>query len=199
MPPTRLHRLLGRTFIALTLVIALIGPVALATPEASAQGTATVTISDFTFSPATLTIEAGTTVTWVNEDAVPHTATGSGGEFDTGTIAGGGSASVTFDTPGTYAYICSFHPDMVGAIVVTSGDDGADDDDGTDDDGSDDGTDGTDDGGTDDGGGEEITDLPNTGAGVTSGLGESTTTATLVSLIALLLAAGGLSLRRRPL
>jgi hypothetical protein len=78
-----------------------------------------VDIVDFAFDPGTITIEAGTTVTWVNQDAAPHTATGDGGEFDTGELANGESASVTFDTPGTFTYHCEIHPDMTATIVVT--------------------------------------------------------------------------------
>lgn len=70
------------------------------------------------FAPGTLTIEAGQTVTFVNTDDDEHTATGP--EFDTGTIAPGGSATVTFDTAGSFAYVCSFHSEMRGTIVVTA-------------------------------------------------------------------------------
>ena len=69
------------------------------------------------FAPGTLTIEAGQTVTFVNTDDDEHTATGPG--FDTGTIAAGGSATVTFDTVGSFDYVCSFHSEMRGTIVVT--------------------------------------------------------------------------------
>lgn len=88
-----------------------------ATPEAT--GTAEVTIVDFAFDPAELTVAAGTTVTWANADSVPHTATAEDGSFDTSTIDGGASASHTFATPGTYPYICAFHPNMTGTITVT--------------------------------------------------------------------------------
>jgi hypothetical protein len=55
-------------------------------------------------------------VTWTNSDGATHTATGSG--FDTGNISGGSSASVTFDTAGTFAYHCSIHSSMTGTVVV---------------------------------------------------------------------------------
>jgi plastocyanin len=70
------------------------------------------------FAPGTLTIEAGQTVTFVNTDDDEHTATGPG--FDTGTIAPGGSATVTFDTVGSFDYVCSFHSEMRGTIVVAA-------------------------------------------------------------------------------
>jgi plastocyanin len=88
-------------------------------PKTSAQGTQAVTISGFAFSPAALTIEAGTTVTWTNQDSATHTATADDGSFDTGNIAQGQSVSITFDTPGTFAYHCAIHPYMVASITVT--------------------------------------------------------------------------------
>ncbi len=88
-------------------------------PTTSAQDTAAVTISGFAFSPASLTITAGTTVTWTNQDSATHTATADDGSWDTGDIAQGASASVTFDTPGTYTYHCTIHPNMVATITVT--------------------------------------------------------------------------------
>jgi plastocyanin len=101
-------------------------PPAAGSPEAAAEseaGTASteseVTIESFTFSPETLEIAAGTTVTWTNNDEAMHTATADDGSFDTGAINQGESASVTFDEPGTYTYTCTFHPGMKGTIVVT--------------------------------------------------------------------------------
>jgi hypothetical protein len=81
-------------------------------------GTSEIGITDFAFDPTTVEIEMGTTVTWTNNDDVPHTATGLAGEFDTGTIGPGESASFTFDTPGTYTYYCEIHPSMQGTIIV---------------------------------------------------------------------------------
>lgn len=75
------------------------------------------------FAPGTLTIEAGQTVTFVNTDEDDHTATGPG--FDTGTIPPGGSATVTFDTVGSFDYVCSFHSEMRGTIVVAEAGSGA--------------------------------------------------------------------------
>ncbi len=78
-----------------------------------------VSIKDFSFAPGSLEIPAGTTVTFTNDDAVPHTATADDGSFDTGNLDGGASADITFDTPGTYTYACKYHPGMTGTIVVT--------------------------------------------------------------------------------
>ena len=76
-----------------------------------------VSIQGFAFNPSTLTIKAGTTVTWTNEDSASHTIT-SAGFFDSGTIASGQTFSKKFDQPGTYDYICSIHTSMKGKIIV---------------------------------------------------------------------------------
>lgn len=77
----------------------------------------TVTISDFTFRPATVTVAAGGSVTWRNRDASPHTATGSNG-FDTGSLGKNQSKTVIFRKKGRHAYVCSFHPFMKGTVIV---------------------------------------------------------------------------------
>ena len=77
-----------------------------------------VQIKGFAFAPRTITVKVGDTVTWTNEDSARHTATADDGSFDTGLLAKGQSGSVTFDTPGTYMYFCTPHPNMKGTIVV---------------------------------------------------------------------------------
>ncbi len=77
-----------------------------------------VAISGYAFSPASLTVPKGTTVTWQNDDGVAHTATSNSGAWDTGAIASGGSAMITFTSSGTFAYHCTYHSMMTGTIVV---------------------------------------------------------------------------------
>lgn len=77
-----------------------------------------VTIQNFTFSPATLTVKVGDKVTWTNQDSAGHSATADDGSFDTGVIAQGQSGSNTFTKAGTYTYHCSVHPMMKGTIIV---------------------------------------------------------------------------------
>jgi plastocyanin len=93
-----------------------------ATPEAAATtpaaASAAVEMRDLAFAPATLEVAVGTTVTWTNNDTVPHTATAEDGSFDTGQLDTGQSGEVTFDTPGTFAYVCLFHPNMAGTVTV---------------------------------------------------------------------------------
>ncbi len=90
--------------------------------QAAARGAVTamsVDIADFAFSTGPLEIAAGTTVTWTNQDDVPHTATADDESFDSGRLENGASFSQTFDSPGTYPYHCDFHPNMTGTIVIT--------------------------------------------------------------------------------
>ena len=89
-----------------------------ATPNATSTADA-VTIKGFAFNPPAVTVKVGQTVTFTNQDSQPHTATADGGSFDAGSIAPGASASHRFDTPGQFAYHCSFHPFMTGTITVT--------------------------------------------------------------------------------
>ena len=80
-------------------------------PSATAQGmtTTTVSIQDFFFS-ANVTVEPGTTVTWVNEGTVPHTVTSDDGQFDSGVLMPGDSYTVMFKGQGTITYHCAIHP-----------------------------------------------------------------------------------------
>jgi plastocyanin len=89
---------------------------ALALAGVASAADSEVAIASFAFSPATITVTAGDTVTWVNGDEVAHTATGSG--WDSGVIAGGASGSVTFASAATFAYACAIHPAMLGTVVV---------------------------------------------------------------------------------
>jgi plastocyanin len=78
-----------------------------------------VTIKDFAFNPASLTVKAGATVTWTNEDTTAHRVVGvSTGGFNAGTVATGETVTATFDTAGSFPYICEIHPQMMGTIVV---------------------------------------------------------------------------------
>lgn len=71
---------------------------------------ASVTIVDFDYSPAEVTVNAGESVTWTNSGDEPHTATADSGAFDTPVLNSGESASVTLSHPGTFSYFCKLHP-----------------------------------------------------------------------------------------
>ena len=103
---------------ALALLLAALILFVLGSLEMARGATHAVAIADFAFSPATLTITAGDTVTLTNEDQVAHTATSTTGAFDSGLLDQGESFSMTFTTPGTYDYLCTPHPTMTGQIVV---------------------------------------------------------------------------------
>src|ERR687894_2542228 len=82
------------------------------------NSTTTVDISNHAFNPAQLNVAPGTTVTFVNNDTEPHTATADNGLFDTGVLEPGYSFDVFFDGAGTVTYHCELHPDIQGSIVV---------------------------------------------------------------------------------
>src|SRR5439155_21686445 len=77
-----------------------------------------VVAKGFMFAPASLTVRAGSTVTWTSSDDEPHSVVGEAGLFRSGALDTGESFSFRFDRPGTYRYTCSIHPRMVGTIVV---------------------------------------------------------------------------------
>ena len=89
-------------------------------PAAPVAGNA-VSIMNFAFSPAALTVKAGTTVTWTNKDSDAHTVTsqGSGGPLASAALSTGQSYSYTFTKPGTYSYLCTIHPFMTATVTVT--------------------------------------------------------------------------------
>ncbi len=90
-------------------------PAPSAPPAAGANG---VNIKGFAFSPGALTVKAGTTVTWTNEDSASHTIVSDSGAFSSDSIATGKTFSYTFDTAGTYEYHCGIHPSMKAKIAV---------------------------------------------------------------------------------
>jgi plastocyanin len=94
-------------------------PSAASGQSGSGQGAEAVTIKDYTFKPATITVPVGTTVDFTNHDSTAHTATSKeSGVFDTEAIQPGKSGSITLEKAGTFTYYCVFHPFMKGTIVV---------------------------------------------------------------------------------
>ena len=115
----RITLLLGSVGVALLVTAAL--------PELTAGGEAVVTavaspatidIDNFAFAAATLTVTAGTTVTWKNEDDSPHRVTEKNNGFTSAALDTDDTFSHTFAAPGEYQYFCSLHPYMVGKVVV---------------------------------------------------------------------------------
>jgi plastocyanin len=95
----------------LALVLAAAGTV-------TSAATPTVHIKNFAFDPATLTVAAGTTVRFVNDDSEAHTVTARDGSFNSDGLDTNDSWSFRFTKPGTYAYFCQLHPYMKGTVVV---------------------------------------------------------------------------------
>jgi amicyanin len=104
-------RLLARLALAAAIVV----PLAI-TPARAADSK--VRIANFTFNPPQITVKAGTTVTWTNEDDIPHTVTSTTRAFKSQALDTDQRYSFTFTTPGSYRYFCSLHPHMTGTIIV---------------------------------------------------------------------------------
>ena len=102
--------LIARLALAATIAATMAGAPARAADTA-------VKISNFTFNPPQLTVKAGTTVTWTNDDDIPHTIV-SPPSIRSKALDSDDKFSFTFTTPGTYKYFCGLHPHMTGTIVV---------------------------------------------------------------------------------
>jgi plastocyanin len=92
------------------------------TTQTPASGTggagAQVTLSNFAFAPAMITVKVGDSVTWTNKDSTTHTVTADDKSFASGDLANGATFSFTFAKAGTFPYHCSIHPSMTGTVVV---------------------------------------------------------------------------------
>ena len=107
------------TAVSLRALAALIALMALVVINGNANAAdAQVKIANFTFAPKRLTVKAGTTVTWGNEDDIPHTIASAAGLFKSKALDTDDSFSFTFTQPGSDEYFCSLHPRMTGTIVV---------------------------------------------------------------------------------
>ena len=107
------------TFLALVLAaisVAASRPQATAPQEKPAANV--VTIENFSFAPAELTVSPGTEVTWINKDDEAHTVVTSGNTFKSKALDTGDKFSFIFRDPGTYEYFCSIHPQMKGKVIV---------------------------------------------------------------------------------
>lgn len=93
------------------------GPTTSAASPAN-SGAQAITIDNFSFSPAVLTVAPGTTVTWTNHDDIPHTVVETSHKFRSQALDTNDAFSYTFTEAGTYEYFCGLHPKMVGKVVV---------------------------------------------------------------------------------
>ena len=104
--------------LAVAAALAIVAPAA-AAPATASVAAAKVTIGNFTFGPAALVVKAGTTVTFVNGDDIPHTVVAADKKtFRSKVLDTGESFTFTFTRPGAYDYFCSIHPHMTGRVVV---------------------------------------------------------------------------------
>jgi plastocyanin len=108
------RRVLGAALLGAALAAAGLAPVV-------AAGDTTVKIDYFAFAPEQLTVKAGTTVTWVNDDDTPHTVVATGKAFRSKALDTDDKFSFTFTTPGSYEYFCSLHPYMKAMVTVVGG------------------------------------------------------------------------------
>jgi plastocyanin len=96
-----------------------LAPIVLPAHAQSAAAANSISIDNFTFNPPTLTVKAGTTVTWTNKDDIPHGIASANNAFTRSkAMDTDDSVSFTFTTPGSYEYFCYIHPHMTGTIVV---------------------------------------------------------------------------------
>jgi plastocyanin len=99
------------------LQLVLLAPIS-AMAESAAPAVTEVKIDNFTFAPQRMVIKAGTTVTWINEDDIPHTVAATDKSFRSKVLDTDDKYSFTFTTAGVFEYFCSLHPHMTGTIVV---------------------------------------------------------------------------------
>ena len=117
-----MSKLSFRGAVALVLLLVLVGPRPgdAQTPVAvAASGQTVVNIANFTFSPPVITVRPGATVTWVNQDDVPHAILATDQSFRSKVLDTDDRFSFTFSKPGVYDYFCSIHPHMTGKVIVT--------------------------------------------------------------------------------
>ena len=118
-PAARSTRGGGVRALLLTCLVAILGLGLVTSGGRALADDATIKIANFTFDPPTLTVKAGTTVTWVNADDIPHLVTDKDGKFHSSALDTNDKFSQMLSTAGTVEYFCAIHPKMTGKIVVT--------------------------------------------------------------------------------
>lgn len=98
-------------------IFSVLGGTSLSAQQVSPAATE-VKIDNFSFGPGVLTVAAGTTVTWINRDDIPHTVVSTEGAFKSKVLDTDEKFSFTFAKAGTYPYFCSIHPKMTGKVIV---------------------------------------------------------------------------------
>jgi plastocyanin len=106
------------TRVAVSMVLALASLSAVEKSMAANPSSVEVKIDTFSFSPTTLTVKAGTQITWTNADDIPHTVVSDDQSFRSKVLDTDDKFTFTASKPGTYSYFCSIHPKMTGKVVV---------------------------------------------------------------------------------
>jgi len=104
--------------VAASLVLAIAALPSVQKAVAAGPPTVEVKIDNFSFTPATITVNAGTQITWTNADDIPHTVVSNDLSFKSKVLDTDEKFSFTASKPGTYPYFCSIHPKMTGKLVV---------------------------------------------------------------------------------
>ena len=105
--------------LSVALVLGLAALTAVEKTAAANPATAEVKIDNFSFTPATLTVKAGTQITWTNGDDIPHTVVSDDHTtFKSKVLDTNDTFTFTISKPGTYSYFCSIHPKMTGKVIV---------------------------------------------------------------------------------
>ncbi len=115
---SRYRKFAGLATLALAVITSTPARPRAAAASAPATATVEVSIDNFSFAPSTLSVTAGTTVTWTNRDDVPHTVVSNDKLFASRVLDTDEKFSYTFKDPGTYGYYCSIHPKMTAKVVV---------------------------------------------------------------------------------
>jgi plastocyanin len=108
----------GRILVGFALIFSLLIITSSCTKTSDIPGANEVFIQGMAFTPSTITVSAGTTITWTNKDGVVHNVTSNTGIFSSGTINPNQTFSQLFSVAGNFPYKCTLHPTMTGTVVV---------------------------------------------------------------------------------
>jgi len=106
------------TPVLIAVLVLLAGSRSVRASDQASAASAAVKIDNFVFGPQTITVPVGTTVTWTNNDDIPHTSVSTDGVFKSKVLDTDEKFSYTFTKAGTYPYYCTIHPKMTGKVVV---------------------------------------------------------------------------------
>jgi plastocyanin len=112
------NRVFAVTFLLLAMLIVTNSCKKSSAGTGTGPGPNEVFIEGMAFSPSTITVSAGTSITWTNKDGLAHTVTSNTGIFDSGSISTNGTYSFTFNSVGTYPYHCTIHTYMTATVIV---------------------------------------------------------------------------------